>query len=84
MRVVLLSPYIVSSIMNLINIIKIFKATTNDDDTSVVDDTTATFHPNGYQVATVIFVIITFLVIITILFELLKDYMIESSDRYTK
>lgn len=48
------------------------------------DDEEDEFVPSPFQVALVIFVIITFLVIVTILFELIKDYAIEESSKYMR
>jgi len=48
------------------------------------DDEEDEFVPSPFQVALVIFVIITFLIIVTILFELIKDYAIEESSKYMR
>lgn len=60
-----------------------------DDVATVVDDHAAAddgsvFHPQPYQVAGVIFAIITFLVVVTVVFEIIKDFAIENSDKYTR
>lgn len=54
------------------------------DDEVVEDDDEEEFVPSPFQVALVIFVIITFLIIVTILFELIKDYAIEESSKYMR
>ena len=48
------------------------------------DDEEEEFVPSPFQVALVIFIIITFLIIVTILFELIKDYAIEESSKYMR
>ena len=48
------------------------------------DDEEEEFVPSPFQVALVIIVIITFLIIVTILFELIKDYAIEESSKYMR
>jgi len=55
-----------------------------DDAEEEGDDDEEEFVPSPFQVALVIFVIITFLVIVTILFELIKDYAIEESSKYMR
>lgn len=63
-------------------------ASVDDNVSTAVDDYSgddySAFHPQPYQVAAVIFVIITFLVVVTIVFEIIKDFAIENSDKYTK
>ena len=55
-----------------------------DDAEEEGDDDEEEFVPSPFQVALVIFVIITFLIIVTILFELIKDYAIEESSKYMR
>ena len=52
--------------------------------TNSADDAAAAFHPTGYQVAGLIYVLITSLIVVTIVFEMVKDWMIESSSKYTR
>jgi hypothetical protein len=47
-------------------------------------DDTDDYYASPYQFAVLVFVIITILVGITIIFEFLKDYAIESADKYTR
>ena len=52
--------------------------------TNSTDDAFAAFHPNGYQVAGLIYILITILIVITIIFEFVKDWVIETSSKQTR
>ena len=60
------------------------EVTEADDEEEEDDDEEEEFVPSPFQVALVIIVIITFLIIVTILFELIKDYAIEESSKYMR
>lgn len=53
-----------------------------DDD--YVDDDDSAFTATAYEVAITIFAILTFLILVTILFELFKDWLLENASKYTK
>ena len=62
--------------------LNIFMAEVDDDTLSVeVDDD---FVPTDLEASSTLFVIITLLIIITILFELLKDFLLDSSTKFTR
>jgi hypothetical protein len=42
------------------------------------------YDPEPYDIAYTFFAIITVLILVTILFETIKDYMIDASDKYTR
>lgn len=93
------SIYNITFSLNTIEIIKFsvdivccsLKSTmmSNNESTSIVNASTSVdddsvFEPNPFEVTMLIFTIITCLVIVTILFEIIKDFAIETSNKYTR
>lgn len=60
---------------------RILSGDDNNDDYYIFDDS---FVATSFESATLIFVIVSCLIAITIFFELVKDYAIESSTKFTR